>query len=59
MEQLPKDVAFQKLVPDSWISPLPENASRFLDWFTEMPCYQLTYSDNEKMVKTVEKLFEK
>jgi hypothetical protein len=59
MEQLPKDVAFQKLVPDSWISPLTENASRFLDWFTEMPCYQLTYSDNEKMVKTVEKLFKK
>jgi hypothetical protein len=57
LEQLKKDVAFQKLVPDSWISPLPENAARFLDWFIEMPCYQLTYSDNEKMVKTVKKLF--
>jgi hypothetical protein len=59
LEQLTKDVAFQKLVPDSWISPVPENASRFLDWFIEIPCYQLTYSNNEMMVKTVEKLFEK
>jgi hypothetical protein len=58
LEQLKKDVAFQKLVPDSWISPLPENATRFLDWFIEMPCYQLTYSNNEMMVKTVKKLFE-
>ncbi len=57
LEQLKKDVAFQKLVPDSWISPLPENAARFLDWFIEMPCYQLTYSNNEMMVKTVKKLF--
>ena len=57
LEQLKKDVAFQKLVPDSWISPLPENAARFLDWFIEMPCYQITYSNNELMVKTVKKLF--
>ena len=59
LEKLPKNKAFEKLVPDSWISPLPENAARFLDWFIEMPCYRLTYSDNEKMVKTVEKLFHK
>ncbi|MCX6224290.1 MAG: hypothetical protein NTV01_05995 [Bacteroidia bacterium] len=57
MERMPKDVAFQQLVPDSWISPLPENAERFLDWFLEMPCYRLTYSDNETMVKVVSELF--
>jgi len=59
LEQLPKDEAFQKLVPDSWISPVPENASRFLDWFLKIPCYQLTYSSNKMMVKTVKKLFSK
>ncbi|MDD4645572.1 MAG: hypothetical protein PHY99_06250 [Bacteroidales bacterium] len=31
LEEIPKDVAFQHLVPDSWISPLPENASKFMD----------------------------
>lgn len=58
LEKMPKDVAFQQLVPDSWISPLPENASRFLDWFQKMPCYRLTYSDNEKMVLAIHELFE-
>lgn len=56
LEPMPKDIAFQHLVPDSWISPLPENAERFLDWFLEMPCYQLTYSDNEAMVEAVRQL---
>jgi hypothetical protein len=58
MERMPADVAFQHLVPDSWISPLPENASLFLDWFLQMPCYRLTYSDNEAMVSAISALFE-
>ena len=49
--------AFQQLVPDSWISPLEKNVTIFLDWFLELPCYQLTYSNNEKMIKTVSKIF--
>lgn len=53
LEKMPKDIAFQHLVPDSWISPLPGNAACFLDWFLDMPCYRLTYSDNEKMVEAV------
>ena len=57
MEKMPQDSAFQLIVPDSWVSPLPENASRFLDWFLKMPCYQLTYSDNELMLETIDKLF--
>ena len=57
IQRIAQDVAFQLLVPDSWISPLPENASRFLDWFLKMPCYQLTYSDNEMMLETIDKLF--
>lgn len=56
IEKLSKVEAFQQLVPDSWISPLGENASGFLDWFLEMPCYALTYSDNEKMVKAMDKI---
>jgi hypothetical protein len=57
MDKMAQDAAFQCLVPDSWVSPLPRNASRFMDWFLEMPCYQLTYSDNELMLKTIDKLF--
>jgi len=58
LKRMPRDNAFQHLVPDSWISPLPDNATRFLDWFLEMPCYQLTYSDNAKMVIAIEELFQ-
>lgn len=57
LKQISKIDAFQLLVPDSWISPLEKNANVFMDWFLELPCYQLTYSDNSKMVDCVTKLF--
>lgn len=57
IKKIDKMSAFQQLVPDSWLSPIPKNASTFLDWFTNLPCYQLTYSNNQKMVKTVAKIF--
>ncbi len=58
LERMPKDFAFQQLVPDSWISPLAQNAEKFLDWFLSMPTYQLTYSDNDQMVPAIKKLFD-
>ena len=57
LEEMPREEAFQQLVPDSWISPEPENARRFIQWFNQLPCYRLTYSDNRRMVETVKKLF--
>lgn len=50
--------AFEGLVPDSWISSVPENVTIFLNWFSSLPCYQLTYSNNEKMINAVKKIFE-
>jgi len=29
----------------------------FLDWFSKLNCYQLTYSDNVEMIQIVTKLF--
>ena len=49
--------AFSQLVPNSWLSPKKENAQVFLDWFSNLQCYQLTYSNNEEMFQTVGKLF--
>ena len=49
--------AFEQLVPDSWISPIEENVNVFLDWFLQLPSYQLTYSNNTKMIETVSKIF--
>ena len=48
--------AFQQLVPDAWISPLEKNANVFLKWFDALPCYSLTYADNDKMIATVTQL---
>ncbi len=58
LEKMPAYIAFQHLIPDSWISPVAQNAEKFLDWFLAMPCYQLTYSDTETMVAAINQLFE-
>lgn len=58
LSSIPNDEAFQKLVPDSWLSPISANAEKFLNWFAEMPCYRLIYSDNQKMLSEVKGLFE-
>ena len=55
--EISKIDAFSKLVPDSWLSPIKENVSVFLDWFSNVTCYQLTYSNNDEMTQTVTKLF--
>ena len=49
--------AFRQLIPDSWLSPDIENAQIFLDWFSSLSCYQITYSENKKMINTVYKIF--
>ncbi|MBA6155609.1 hypothetical protein H3Z83_03605 [Tenacibaculum sp. S7007] len=49
--------AFEQLVPDSWLPPIKESAQVFLNWFTKLPCYQLTYSNNEKMIESVSNFF--
>lgn len=57
LKEISKITAFEQLVPDSWLSPIPENAEIFLNWFSKLPCYQLTYSNNDKMIETVSKIF--
>ena len=49
--------AFEQLIPDSWISSVPKNVEVFLNWFSKIPCYQLTYSNNTSMINTVHKIF--
>lgn len=57
IKEISKIDAFEQLVPDSWLSPKKENAQLFLNWFSKLPCYQLTYSSNEKMIETVSEIF--
>ena len=57
VDRISKINAFEQLVPDSWLSPIKENAAVFLDWFDSLNCYQITYSENKKMISTVTKIF--
>ena len=57
IDKISKLYAFEQLVPDSWLSPIPKNADIFLNWFDKLPCYQLTYSNNQEMISTVKKIF--
>lgn len=54
--QISKIEAFQQLIPDSWLSKESKNVTLFLDWFSKVNCYQLTYSENDKMVKTIKNI---
>lgn len=56
-EEISKLDSFQKLVPDSWLSQKKENVETFLDWFSSLKCYQLTYSNNDEMITKVSKIF--
>ena len=58
ISKMSKLKAFEHLVPDSWISSSSKNAASFLDWFEKMPCYQLTYSNNELMYTAIKRIFE-
>lgn len=58
ISKISKLEAFEQLVPDSWISPVAENAHIFLTWFSSLPCYQLTYSNNEMMYDAIKRIFD-
>lgn len=49
----------ETLIPESWLSPLASNAELFLEWLTELQCYELTYSDNTVAVSKIKELFER
>ncbi|QMU66322.1 MAG: hypothetical protein GKR88_19890 [Flavobacteriaceae bacterium] len=57
VNKISNTIAFEKLIPDSWLSPLSENVKAFLDWYSEIPCYEIMYSDNDRMISEVSKLF--
>jgi len=56
ISKISKINALEYLIPDSWISPKQENVSVFLDWISTLPCYVLSYSDNEQLILLIGKL---
>jgi len=59
MKTLGQAESLSMLLEETWTSPTPVNAQRFLDWYSNITCYQLTYSNNDKAIQAIAKLFEK
>lgn len=56
LEEVSIEKLLNILIPDSWISPIPENAAYFLNWLKQITFYELTYSDNEEVILKFQKL---
>ena len=52
------DKVLETLIPDSWISPKETHASKFINWFKNVDCYQLNYNDNNFAISKFKDLFE-
>jgi hypothetical protein len=57
LEKLQNLSAMDDFLKQLWLPPLPDVASKFLDWFFQIPCFTLRYSDNQKAVNGIKKLF--
>jgi hypothetical protein len=58
MERLPVIKALSMFHEEAWVSHNPGHAQRFIDWFAELECYRLEYSDNKTAVEAVGDLFD-
>ena len=45
--------ALKKILPDAWISNKEVNAKAFLKWIKHTKFYELHYSDNKKLITTI------
>lgn len=50
LEKVPLQLILDTLISDSWLSPKPENAERFLNWLNKTTFYRLTYSNNNEVI---------
>ncbi|MHA7942992.1 hypothetical protein ACJOV8_007960 [Formosa sp. 3Alg 14/1] len=57
LDTLDAKTALEILIPDSWISPKPENAKAFLNWISTVTFYKLTYSNNQDAIDIFSTIF--
>ena len=43
--------ALKRLIPESWLCPVFSNVEVFFNWFSSKLFFEMTYSDNSKMIK--------
>ena len=52
-----KGKALEQILPDAWISKDLDHAKSFIDWVKSSLFYDLTYNDNDKMLKMIKDIF--
>jgi hypothetical protein len=50
--------AMDHFLQQLWLPPSAEVASQFMDWFFQIPCYTLQYSDTPKAIESISNLFD-
>ncbi len=56
IKEVNKGFALNKILPDAWISNNIEHAKSFINWVKETKFYDLTYNDNEEIIKMINKI---
>ena len=57
IKRVNKGKALEQILPDAWISKDLDHAKSFIDWVKSSLFYDLTYNDNDKMLKMIEDIF--
>lgn len=53
-----KKEALQHFLKETWVNPKARYVQAFFKWIDNTPFYKITYSDNERMVRAVETMFQ-
>ncbi|HEY3371581.1 MAG TPA: hypothetical protein VGK10_12065 [Prolixibacteraceae bacterium] len=56
--KLPNLEAMDRFLQQLWLTPSAEVAAQFMDWFFQIPCYTLNYSDTTKAINDISNLFQ-
>ncbi len=56
-EEVPKKIAMQLLLQETWVNPISHNIAEFFNWFDKTKFFELKYSRTEDVIKVVTKLF--
>ena len=57
IKKVNKGKALEQILPDTWISKDFNHAKSFIDWVKSSLFYDLTYNDNDKMLKMIKDIF--
>ena len=56
IKEVNKGTALNKILPDSWISNNTKHAKNFIKWVKATKFYDLTYNNDEEIIKMINKI---